>query len=293
MIYRIHNEQASAEIDSLGAQLKSYKNSRGTEYLYQPQEGFWQGSAPVLFPIVGKLKGGKTIIDGKEYSMGGHGFARHIEFSIAARSEDSITFELLSSEETLKQYPFRFKFQVVFSLDGTKLTNMFKVYNAGSREMLFCVGGHPAFRCPMDEEDSFENYMVEFEQKETVFRPFVTEDGLIDFKKTTEFLKDESEFSLTRPMFDNDAVCFTNLKSRKVKLYSKKTGNGVSMDFDGFPYFAVWTQGNRLEAPFVCLEPWTSMADSPDTSGNFEDKIGMLSLRPQGEYSVSFTVDQL
>lgn len=72
---KIQNKTASAEIESLGAQLMSLKNAEGTEYLWQGDPAFWSSRAPVLFPTVGNVRGGTTIINGKPYALKRHGFA--------------------------------------------------------------------------------------------------------------------------------------------------------------------------------------------------------------------------
>ena len=70
----------------LGAELISSKLD-GIEKIHQGQDCidengrvYWKRHFPVLFPIVGKLKQNKTIINGRTYEMGQHGFARDMEF---------------------------------------------------------------------------------------------------------------------------------------------------------------------------------------------------------------------
>ena len=62
----------------LGAELTSIKFN-GIERLHQG-ESHWKRHAPILFPIVGQLKNGQTIINGMTFKMGQHGFARDMEF---------------------------------------------------------------------------------------------------------------------------------------------------------------------------------------------------------------------
>ena len=64
----------------------------------------WNRHSPVLFPIVGKLKDGKTSILGNEYYMGQHGFARDMEFEEIGEH----SYVLRSNEETLSKFPFKF-----------------------------------------------------------------------------------------------------------------------------------------------------------------------------------------
>ena len=68
-------------------------------------ESFWNRHSPVLFPIVGKLKDGKTIIEGKEYQMGQHGFARDMEFEEIGEN----SYVLKANEETKIKFPYDFE----------------------------------------------------------------------------------------------------------------------------------------------------------------------------------------
>ena len=61
-----------------GAELVSIKFN-GFEKMYDRQD-FWNRHSSVLFPIVGKLKNEKTIINGQTYEIGQHGFAKDMEF---------------------------------------------------------------------------------------------------------------------------------------------------------------------------------------------------------------------
>ena len=88
-------------------------------------ESFWNRHSPVLFPIVGKLKEGKTTIDGNEYFMGQHGFARDMEFEEIGEH----SYVLKSNEETLKKFPFNFEFYIGYEVIGNTVITKYKVVN--------------------------------------------------------------------------------------------------------------------------------------------------------------------
>ena len=75
----IKNDVLEVSSKESGAELTSIKLN-GHEYLWCGDSKYWGRQAPILFPIVGALKEGKTIIEGKEYFMGRHGFARNMVF---------------------------------------------------------------------------------------------------------------------------------------------------------------------------------------------------------------------
>lgn len=78
MLYTISNGTYTAQVDSLGAQLVSLKGPDGWEYIWTGDPAYWTGHAPVLFPMVGGLRGGRAKIAGDWHQMGRHGFARQI-----------------------------------------------------------------------------------------------------------------------------------------------------------------------------------------------------------------------
>lgn len=289
MITTINSNGICANIDSLGAQLSSIQNGEGTEYLWQPDPKYWAGQAPVLFPIVGALRDGKTEIEGNIYEMKRHGFARGMEFALVEQQENKAVYSLRANEETREKYPFDFELRIVYTVENGSLTNEYVVINHDNRPMPFVVGGHPAFLCPITEEESFEDYVVEFDQAETADCPAVNmKTGLIDFGNRRRVLDNEKTISLRHDLFYQDALIFDALKSRKVSLYSKRSGKGVEMEFPGFDYLGVWSAAN--DAPFVALEPWVGCATCEDEDNVMENKRNMQVLQPGDTYSVAFTV---
>jgi galactose mutarotase-like enzyme len=288
----IGDATGSAEIDSLGAQLVSLKNAAGTEYLWQGNSEYWSGQAPVLFPIVGALRDGKTWIDGNEFEMKQHGFARRMEFVLSGSDQSSASFSLRSNEETKEQYPFDFELTVTYRFCGSVLATEFCVSNLGQKPMPFAVGGHPAFNCPLSQEENFEDWAIEFEQNEAADCPQVDmQKGLIDFDKRTPLLNNEKTILLKHSLFSQDALIFDSLQSKKVKLFSLKNLHGVEMNFEGFDYLGIWSAVN--DAPFVALEPWTGCATAGDEDDNFYHKRGMTLLEPGQKSIRTFTVTVL
>src|SRR4051812_17826544 len=98
MVYNLNSDKLSVSINSKGAEIASVKRD-GMEYMWQAKPDVWPRHAPVLFPIVGKLKNG---------SLSQHGFARDKEFTCVSQDKGAISFRLKSDEETKKIFPFDF-----------------------------------------------------------------------------------------------------------------------------------------------------------------------------------------
>jgi galactose mutarotase-like enzyme len=75
MNHTLSNDSISASVSAAGAELISLKNAQGLELLWQAGP-VWPRHAPILFPIVGRLKNDELQHQGKLYPMTQHGFAR-------------------------------------------------------------------------------------------------------------------------------------------------------------------------------------------------------------------------
>ena len=235
-----------------GAELVSVKVD-GIEKMHDGQS-FWNRHSPVLFPIVGKLKDGKTSINGKEYEMSQHGFARDMEFENIGEN----SYVLKSNDETLKKFPFNFELYISYEVTSKKVITKYKVINKSNELMIFGLGGHPAFSC----EYSSGKYRLEFE----------------DIEENLEI------YSHT---FKNDAIIMKKLASNKVYLKTE-TKTILGFEFKDFPYLAIWS---KPEAPFICIEPWFNTADKVDSNGIFEEKEDLIELKPNQEFNCEYSVE--
>lgn len=176
-----------------------------------------------------------------------------------------------AAKEMLAQYPYEFKLGIKYILEGKKITTRYIIENKDKEIMPFQIGGHPGFHCPLCKEESYEDYELVFEQKETCTVPTpVTETGLIDMEHRSEFLKDTDTLPLKHDLFAVDAVILDQLKSRAVTLKSKKHNKGIRLDFNEFPYLILWSTAK--EADFVALEPWIGLSTCSDEGDKFEEK---------------------
>jgi galactose mutarotase-like enzyme len=290
MIYNIESSSLKVAIQKEGAELCSVISKKsGKEYIWQANPDIWGSHAPNLFPIIGGLKEGKYRYKDNWYEMPKHGFIRRNE-NLASEeiSTNSITFVLHSNKVTKKIYPFDFQFRIQFSVIDTTLTVSHQVINIGQEDLLFSLGGHPAFNCPIHDNANYEDYHLEFDQEE------YAETHLLDLNKglvtdETELVLDNSaKLPLHKQLFDRDALIFKNLKSNSVSLVHKNNGKILRMNFDDFSYLGIWAKPG---ADYICIEPWLGIADSVDHNQNLKEKKGIISLTKNQIFSAKYSIE--
>ena len=286
MTFELRKGGLRAAAQTKGGELSSFQDGGGLEYIWQGDPAFWSGRNPILFPVVGSLKGGRVDIGGKSFEMGRHGFARGMEFTAVDQKEDSVVLELRESGETLKRYPFPFALQVKHQLLDGGFSTTFTVKNTGTGPMPFCIGAHTAIRCPLRAGERFEDYELLFDVPEKADSHLLTPEGVIRHDGMEPMLTESGRLVLDYSVFDRlDTIIFSMLRSGNVSLVHQKTGRGVRLDFHEFPMVAFWTKPG---APYLCLEPWQGCAAYDNESGKFEDKPFCAVLEPGGEKSLSY-----
>ena len=289
MKYQIKNDKLQVEILSLGAQMCSIKDTDGTEYLWQGNPKYWSDMAPNLFPYIARMTDKKYTVYGNTYEMDIHGFAKDTEFDVKQLNDSHILFSITDSEETRKQYPFTFVFEVEYRLEGNKLLITYGVKNKVDKVMYFGVGGHPGFNVPMEEGLAFEDYYLEFDTGEVAERVGFSEDCFVMGNNVRYPLKDGKRIPLRHDLFDDDAIILTNM-SRGVKLTSDKGKKAIHVSYPDMPYLGFW-HWPKTDAPYICIEPWSSL---PSRKGIVEDlatQPGLVALKPNGEYQNQFCIE--
>lgn len=286
MLVQLQNSTIAINIQSLGAELTSVKDRETSlEYMWQGNPSYWKRHAPVLFPIVGKLKENQYAYGGQTYQMSQHGFARDKEFSIIEQESTMVRFLLEDDEETRAKYPFPFELIIRYELKDRSLIITYEIKNEFNEVLPFSIGAHPAFRCPLVEGESFSDYFLEFEHKETIDRHLLI-NGLFD-GTTERVMTDTNILPLSYNHFEKDAIVFQFPDSQHIVLRSGKSGHHVRMDFPGFPYLGIWTKPN---APFLCLEPWYGLADDTSVTGALTDKPGIQLLPNSTQFQATYII---
>ncbi|SFD80625.1 aldose 1-epimerase family protein [Flavobacterium phragmitis] len=280
MTTTISNSKLKASIKHAGAELFSIKDNLNNEYIWEGNPDFWGKHSPVLFPIVGTLKNNTYTINGIEYQLPRHGFARDMEFELIDKTESKAVFSLKSSDETLKKYPFDFELQLIYTLTENSLDLEYKIINNSKEKMPFSIGAHPAIALP----DNFEDYALQFEKEEEL-KYYLLENDLIS-SKTKILETTNNKVSLNYELFKNDALIFKKLNSKSLTIL-KSAKPYIKVDYQDFPSLGIWTKEN---APFICIEPWLGYSDTDQNTGNLYEKEGILILDENKNFSAKFSI---
>ncbi|WP_055445732.1 aldose 1-epimerase family protein [Lacinutrix mariniflava] len=288
-MFELSNATLKIKIKPKGAELceiASVKNNR--QFMWHADPNVWGSFAPNLFPIIGILKDGTYIYNGKKYNMPKHGFVRGNEdIKLIKKTKNSLSFSLTYNDILLKIYPFKFEFIITYTLTDNTLDVRYTVKNLDNKSIYFSVGGHPAFKCPLYKDENYTDYNLVFETEETSKTHLLnTQNGLV--KNTTKSIfNTKNSIQLKPDLFNNDALIFKDLKSRKIALVSDKHGEILNMTFKDFNYLGIWAKPN---APYVCIEPWLGIADSENTSQNLVEKEGIIKLPENETFSANYSV---
>jgi galactose mutarotase-like enzyme len=281
----LENEKIKIAVLPLGAELCSlYHKQHRLQYLWQAGEA-WTKHSPVLFPIVGQLKNNEYIHQQKQYTLPRHGFARAENFSVLELQNHQVVFRLSDDENTRKNYPFNFHFDIHYQLIESEIIITYSVTNTGNEKMYFSVGAHPAFRVPLDLRDSYDDYYLEFDQEEHSER-WPIKDGLIDVAPTA-FFKSQ-KIHLTKELFANDALVFKKINSQQIHLRSTKHEHGLTVTVNSCPYLGLWAAKG---ADFLCIEPWQGIADGIQATGEIAGKEGIHCLNADENYQYRWALE--
>lgn len=283
MTTTIKNSNLTAEINPFGAELISLKNNNNREYIWEGNPTYWGKHSPILFPIVGTLKNNSFYHKGTEYQLSRHGFAREMTFNLIEKTENKATFSIQSNEDTLKKYPFDFELQLIYSVEGNSLTIEYKVINSGKETIPFSIGAHPAFALPQ----KFENYSMLFEQT-TPLKYYLLENDLISCQ-TKNIELNENQIPLTYDLFKNDALIFKTLQSNSLTIL-ENSNPLLKVSFEDFPSLGIWT---KMNAPFLCIEPWFGYSDTEESNGNLFEKEGIQLLEENKIFHSKFQIEIL
>ena len=271
-----------------GAQLQSITAAGGTEYLWSGDPAYWSSRAPILFPYVGRLTDDTYTCDGRAYQMTRHGFARRTEFSVLTQGKDHITLYMEDSEESRKLYPFAFRFDVSYVLEGSTLVIVYAVESRDGRTMFFGLGGHPGFRVPLEEGRAFTDYRLTFAQPCQPWQVLMSENYMISGREAPYPLENGVDLPLRHDLFDRDAIILKHF-ARSVTLSAGEGTRGLTLSCPRMRYLGIWHQP-KTDAPYVCLEPWVSLPSREGVVEDLSQQFDLVSLEPRQRYENRWTV---
>ncbi|MBQ8502761.1 MAG: aldose 1-epimerase family protein [Clostridia bacterium] len=263
MIYSIENEFLKVSVKEFGCELTSIiSKETGYEYMWQGNPEIWSGQSPILFPIIGRLIDDRYTLNGKEYEMPKHGFARRMKWEFIEKKSDSIKMRLSENEATLKIYPYCFDLVVTFTLDGRRLTVSHDITNKNDKTMYFSIGAHPAFNCAIGDK-------LTFDENETLETIKIDLEKSLRLPGTYPVMKEENDLTITQDIFKEDALIFNNVRSQNVTLRSDSHNRTIRFNLGNAPYLGIWAKPG---APYVCIEPWYGVNDSSEKKPDFSQK---------------------
>lgn len=282
MIYSIENDFLKVSIKEFGCEITSIlsKNS-GFEFLWQGNPDIWSGQSPILFPIIGRLIDDKYTFNGTDYEMPKHGFARKLPWQLLSKSDSSISFVLSDNDETHKCYPFSFDLIVTYTVNQNTLTVKHEVINKNNYTMYFSLGAHPAFNCEIGDK-------LIFDEPETLDCIKIDLERSLRLDETTPLLNNEQEITVTKDIFNEDALIFEAVKSEGITLKSRTTDRTIHFNLGKAPFLGIWAKPG---APYVCIEPWCGVNDSTVKKSDFSEKDGIQKLEENERFTFTWSAE--
>lgn len=289
-MHTLKNEVLTVTVSDHGAELQSIRKGE-TEYLWQGDPAYWGRRSPVLFPIVGSVWEKRYRVDGKEYELGQHGFARDMDFTLVCASDTEVRYRLESDEETLKKYPFRFVLEIAYRLHGNSLDVIWEVVNPSDGELYFQIGAHPAFIYPDYDPAKHERGFFVFDRKDGLECIRIKEKGCVDaVTKHPLVIPEDGRLPIERDTFDAiDTIMLQDSQIGRVDMLRADGSPWLALSFDA-PVVGIWSPPGKV-APFICIEPWYGRCDRAGYEGEYKDKDWMNHLAPGEKFSSVYTIE--
>ena len=281
--FQLENDHVSVVVNATGSEIRSvYDKRRARELLWSGNPEIWSGTAPILFPVVGRMRGGGFEYQGTFYPMPIHGFAAQSEFSVVESASARLVLELRDSNITRKSYPFSFILRVTFSLCEQGVSVGYVVENPSAASLVFSIGSHPAFALPgVNMQQARAELRFSSVESDTCHR---IRGGLLGAKEAWDLQGDR--LPLREATFAEDAIILRDVSSSRIALYCQ--GERVlEVDTGGMPHLGLWSKPN---APYVCIEPWMTTDDARNAPMDIEKKPGFVHLAPAQRYCCGYQI---
>jgi galactose mutarotase-like enzyme len=236
--------------------------------------------------LLGTLPDDKYFLDGKEYTMSTHGFAQKYDYRITEKTERRIVYEIRDDEKTIKEFPYRFRFSVVYEVEGTTLKTEYRIKNEDNEDMYFSVGGHPRYACPIGGEGRFEDYYAEFEKGESIKNVVKSYGPISEIERCMS--EDGKRIMLDYRMFSKGCFCLYPVESEYVELKRKNGGRSVRVKLGGASHLQLWTVAG---GPYIAFEPWYGSITSIPAKAiesDWKKRPGTLHIGAREEYVCAY-----
>lgn len=288
MIYTLKNSEMEVQVSSKGGELVSLRDTEQTEYIWIGDARYWKRHAPQLFPCIGRLTNNQYSMDGALHEMGQHGFLRDYELTKVEESETSLHLQLQSDASTRQLYDREWIVDIFYTLCGKTLSVKFQVRNSDVRTMRFGYGIHSGFNVPLNPALRFEDYRLDFHEVSTPKQMELTERYTISGGMHDYALEEGRYLPLQHSLFDHDAIILKDMP-HTVTLGSQKDEKKVTVAFPDMPYLGIW-HAPETDAPFVCIEPWSSLPSTDGVIDEFETKPDFITVEPEQTYTNNWSI---
>jgi galactose mutarotase-like enzyme len=289
MLYTLNTQGASLQVETCGAELKSFRPANGNELIWPGDPRFWTGSAPVLFPVVGAARDGIITVAGRNYPMPKNGFAQSRQFALESRTENRLVLIDRADDASLAMYPFLYELKVVFQLTDQNLTQEFTVANRGPDPLWFNLGAHTGFNCPLTAAERFDQYRIQFDPDESAECPWYGPAGLVNMDRRRRVLDARGGLDLNKDLFNNAVLIFPATRSRSLTLLNA-AGRGWRMDYGLFHDIVLWTPQSE-EARLICVEPLIGSGyQDREPDSRLNARYHVLCLEAGQQFSAEFRI---
>lgn len=279
-MYRIENELIAITVSPTGAEMQTLTaRATGRELLWGGDARYWSGRSPILFPAVGGLWNGVYRHQGREVAMPKHGFLRTAPWSLAEQTPTSLTFAHELQEGERACFPWRYRAEVCYRLEGARVVATFRVKNLDDEPLYFQMGGHPGFALPDFREDCPVSGYLRLEGKPTgLLRAGLQ--GCTEAQRQPVPADGEGLIPLCVDTFAHEALIFDAHQISAATLLDVQRAPIATVRSTA-PVWLFWMpQG--VHAPFVCAEPWYGLCDPIGFAGTLAQRPYINAL-PAGE----------
>ena len=110
-------------------------------------------------------------------------------------------------------------------------------------------------------------------------------DGLFNNKTEVINLANNS-LTLSKEIFDKDAIVLKNCNSKKIILKHKNSSFKIECLFNDFNDLGIWAKKGNED--FICLEPWLGFSDEIGFCDDIVNKKGIVKLAANNIFEASY-----
>ena len=289
---KLSNDIITIEVAEHGAELVSLKKE-GREYLWSGDPAYWNRHAPILFPAVGKPYNNELHVDGNAYPMKQHGYARDSEFECVNAGMCEGTMRLIqSSNDAVRQYPYRLGLEVGYRLGGSAVEVTWTVENLDCRDAYFQIGAHPGFMLPDYKAGAAIHGLLHYYDREGKPVSPVIVSALEEGNRVplAEPRRIPAEMPIEADTFAHDALMFEGGQVTKAVLCDKEGREVLGVDCQQAEAYGIWAP-HKEGCSFVCLEPWCGICDPYGFIGDISTRQYIHRLLPNEKYTFTYTIE--